>query len=81
MTEKKTTSPRTTTKASTTTRSTISTLDEVLANPQENKSEEDHPIMADNSVYNSYVADIDSVFLPFTEYASSKGIVGFLFFF
>jgi len=28
--------------------------------------------MADNSVYNSYVADIDSVFLPFTEYSSSK---------
>ena len=56
------------------------TSDEVVANPEGNNSEEDHPITADNSVYNSYVADIDSVFLPFTEYSPSKGIAGFLLF-
>ena len=50
------------------------TSDEIVANPEGNNSEEDHPITADNSVYNSYVADIDSVFLPFTEYSSSNGI-------
>ena len=45
--------------------------EETGAQPEGKPSEESHPIKPGNSVL-SYVADIDSIFLPYTDYVPSK---------
>ena len=45
--------------------------EETGSEPEGKPSEESHPIKPGNSVL-SYVADIDSVFLPYTDYRPTK---------